>query len=51
MCAQIPWELVADPFESVEHTSGTTALQYSKIYQGEKGTTTILTHIGRRRET
>ena len=51
MCARIPWELVADPFGSVEHASGTTVLEYPKIYQVEKGTTTILAHIGCRRET
>ena len=51
MCGRIPWELVADTFESVEHIQGTTVLQYSKIYPVEKGTTTILAHIGCRRET
>jgi len=51
MCARIPWELVADRFGSVDHTSGTIVLEYSKIYQVEKGTTPVLAHIGCRHET
>jgi hypothetical protein len=39
------------PFGSVEHTSGTTVLEYSKIYQDEKGTINVLAHIGCRRAT
>jgi len=28
MCPLIPWELVADPLGSAEHTLGTTALEH-----------------------
>jgi hypothetical protein len=34
MYPRIPWELVADPLCTAEHTLGTTALEYlSKLYR------------------